>query len=279
MRLPKVDSRKLILLVLLSSYSCGPPREAAPSIDLQSNLDVDIYKKAADATVVIKKFSSVSDGPPTHGWGAATCIAETSTYEGPLFLNICKRHTYVFLTAAHVIDSSVASIIFLDPAPTEKIWLGIKRVIFNESGRVERTIEIQQDSNNLFVLIQSDKVDLAIVIVTTSVDLKLRPVMLASLENYCLLAPGSQVWSMGAPVTSIPSFRTGIISAFIPTNRVEDEMMLDVGVAGGCSGGGVYDTSGKLCGIVYGQCNPSMAIAIGVDEVYNFIEKQLTNSK
>lgn len=266
MLLSKTNRRRLTaatLFIVACLVGCRQQVTTNVSSDPDCISGTEIFKAAASATVIVKKFTNSI----MSSWGTATCVAARTSEDS-------KQHFYIFITARHVVNTEIGLAFPLESSlPPDNIQLQIIHVLHDDTGRNIGALIVWQDENNLFIFKHAELIDLTILVVSTSIDLKIKPATILNRDEACGMLPGAHVWSMGSPICPLPSLRSGFISTFVPTNRKHDEIMLDIGIAPGCSGGGVYNDRGLLCGVVYGMFNSSMAVAIVIDEMYDLVKK------
>jgi S1-C subfamily serine protease len=117
----------------------------------------------------------------------------------------------------------------------------------------------------LFIANLSDELDVAVLIVITDKNLPIKPVKIA--ENSDHLQLGQRVYVISCALIQLPSLTTGYVAALL-----QNKILINMGVAGGASGAGVFNMKGELVGIIYSKYGYFLAVAIYSKDVREFMD-------
>ena len=204
------------------------------------------------------------------GAQAVTAFSESGTY-----------------TKAQIVEMSAPSVVGIDTittATTNSYWYGYGQsyevpgsgsgVILTEDGYIATCAHVVDGAKSVKVTLNDDtSYDAAIVgtdkkndIAIIKIDAKdLTPAVVGDSET---LTVGSEVIAIGNPLGELRGTATaGIISATNRTIEVEGQAMTliqtDAAISPGNSGGGLFDATGKLIGIVNAKVSDSRAEGLG----------------
>ena len=190
-------------------------------------------------------------------------------------------------TKAQIVEMSAPSVVGIDTVTTvttNNFWYGYGQsyeapgsgsgVILTEDGYIATCAHVVEGANSVKVTLNDDtsydativgtdkKNDIAII----KIDAKdLTP---AIVGDSTILTVGSEVIAIGNPLGELRGTATaGIISATNRTIEVEGQAMTliqtDAAISPGNSGGGLFDATGKLIGIVNAKVSDSRAEGLG----------------
>ena len=190
-------------------------------------------------------------------------------------------------TKAQIVEMSAPSVVGIDTittATTNSYWYGYGQsyevpgsgsgVILTEDGYIATCAHVVDGAKSVKVTLNDDtSYDAAIVgtdkkndIAIIKIDAKdLTPAVVGDSET---LTVGSEVIAIGNPLGELRGTATaGIISATNRTIEVEGQAMTliqtDAAISPGNSGGGLFDATGKLIGIVNAKVSDSRAEGLG----------------
>ena len=190
-------------------------------------------------------------------------------------------------TKAQIVEMSAPSVVGIDTittATTNSFWYGYGQsyevpgsgsgVILTEDGYIATCAHVVDGAKSVKVTLNDDtSYDAAIVgtdkkndIAIIKIDAKdLTPAVVGDSET---LTVGSEVIAIGNPLGELRGTATaGIISATNRTIEVEGQAMTliqtDAAISPGNSGGGLFDATGKLIGIVNAKVSDSRAEGLG----------------
>lgn len=190
-------------------------------------------------------------------------------------------------TKAQIVEMSAPSVVGIDTistATTNSYWYGYGQsydvpgsgsgVILTEDGYIATCAHVVEGAKSVKVTLNDDtaydativgtdkKNDIAIIKIDAT---GLTPAVVGDSET---LTVGSEVIAIGNPLGELRGTATaGIISATNRTIEVESQTMTliqtDAAISPGNSGGGLFDASGKLIGIVNAKVSDSRAEGLG----------------
>ena len=190
-------------------------------------------------------------------------------------------------TKAQIVEMSAPSVVGIDTitmATTNSYWYGYGQsyevpgsgsgVILTEDGYIATCAHVVDGAKSVKVTLNDDttydativgtdsKNDIAIIKIEAT---GLTPAVVGDSET---LTVGSEVIAIGNPLGELRGTATaGIISAVNRTIEVEGQTMTlvqtDAAISPGNSGGGLFDASGKLIGIVNAKVSDSRAEGLG----------------
>ena len=190
-------------------------------------------------------------------------------------------------TKAQIVEMSAPSVVGIDTittATTNNYWYGYGQsydvpgsgsgVILTEDGYIATCAHVVEGAKSVKVTLNDDtsydativgtdkKNDIAIIKIEAK---NLTPAIVGDSE---ILTVGSEVIAIGNPLGELRGTATaGIISATNRTIEVEGQAMTliqtDAAISPGNSGGGLFDATGKLIGIVNAKVSDSRAEGLG----------------
>ena len=190
-------------------------------------------------------------------------------------------------TKAQIVEMSAPSVVGIDTittATTNSFWYGYGQsyevpgsgsgVILSEDGYIATCAHVVEGAKSVKVTLNDDTTyDAAIVGTDKRNDIAiikieahgLTPAVVGDSET---LTVGSEVIAIGNPLGELRGTATaGIISATNRTIEVENQAMTliqtDAAISPGNSGGGLFDATGKLIGIVNAKVSDSRAEGLG----------------
>ncbi len=197
-------------------------------------------------------------------------------------------------TKAQIVEMSAPSVVGIDTittATTNNFWYGYGQsyevpgsgsgVILTEDGYIATCAHVVDGAKSVKVTLNDDtSYDAAIVgtdkkndIAIIKIDAKdLTPAVVGDSET---LTVGSEVIAIGNPLGELRGTATaGIISATNRTIEVEGQAMTliqtDAAISPGNSGGGLFDATGKLIGIVNAKVSDSRAVLDEISDLLNY---------
>ncbi|TVQ24924.1 MAG: hypothetical protein EA383_09615 [Spirochaetaceae bacterium] len=224
-------------LITLIVWSCDRHSEVpAPPVSFVSYEDVllSVYDVASPA--VVRVFTEAHNEVPENSSG------QTRQTVAPGASGILLDREGHVVTGLHVVDGS----------------RGIR-----VSDTAGRTFDAE-------IVAVRESSDLAILRVSLPADHALRPVQLADSQT---LRIGQLAFVIGNPFALGRSLTSGVVSALNRTIHIDEQVVFrnmiqtDAAVNPGASGGGLFDSSGRLIGIVsvlYSTQGGSMGIAFAV---------------
>ena len=202
---------------------------------------------------------------------------------------------------AQIVEMSAPSVVGIDTittATTNSFWYGYGQsyevpgsgsgVILTEDGYIATCAHVVEGAKSVKVTLNDDtSYDAAIVgtdkkndIAIIKIDAKdLTPAVVGDSET---LTVGSEVIAIGNPLGELRGTATaGIISATNRTIEVEGQPMTliqtDAAISPGNSGGGLFDATGKLIGIVNAKVNDSQAEGLGFAIPVNSVVDEISD--
>lgn len=190
-------------------------------------------------------------------------------------------------TKAQIVEMSAPSVVGIDTistATTNSYWYGYGQsyeipgsgsgVILTEDGYIATCAHVVEKAKTMKVTLNDDTTYDAVIVGTDSkndiaiikIDATgLTPAVVGDSET---LTVGSEVIAIGNPLGELRGTATaGIISATNRTIEVEGQTMTlvqtDAAISPGNSGGGLFDATGKLIGIVNAKVSDSRAEGLG----------------
>ncbi len=190
-------------------------------------------------------------------------------------------------TKAQIVEMSAPSVVGIDTitvATTNSYWYGYGQsyevpgsgsgVILTEDGYIATCAHVVEGAKSVKVTLNDDTTYDAVIVGTdTTNDIAiikieatgLTPAIVGDAET---LTVGSEVIAIGNPLGELRGTATaGIISAVNLTIEVEGQTMTlvqtDAAISPGNSGGGLFDATGKLIGIVNAKVSDSRAEGLG----------------
>ena len=204
-------------------------------------------------------------------------------------------------TKAQIVEMSAPSVVGIDTittATTNSFWYGYGQsyevpgsgsgVILTEDGYIATCAHVVDGAKSVKVTLNDDtsydativgtdkKNDIAII----KIDAKdLTPAVVGDSET---LTVGSEVIAIGNPLGELRGTATaGIISATNRTIEVEGQAMTliqtDAAISPGNSGGGLFDATGKLIGIVNAKVSDSRAEGLGFAIPVNSVVDEISD--
>ena len=202
---------------------------------------------------------------------------------------------------AQIVEMSAPSVVGIDTittATTNSFWYGYGQsyeipgsgsgVILTEDGYIATCAHVVEGAKSVKVTLNDDtSYDAAVVgtdskndIAIIKIDAKdLTPAVVGDSET---LTVGSEVIAIGNPLGELRGTATaGIISAVNRTIEVEGQAMTliqtDAAISPGNSGGGLFDATGKLIGIVNAKVNDSQAEGLGFAIPVNSVVDEISD--
>ena len=204
-------------------------------------------------------------------------------------------------TKAQIVEMSAPSVVGIDTittATTNSFWYGYGQsyevpgsgsgVVLTEDGYIATCAHVVEGAKSVKVTLNDDttydatvvgtdkKNDIAII----KIDAKdLTPAVVGDSET---LTVGSEVIAIGNPLGELRGTATaGIISATNRTIEVENQTMTliqtDAAISPGNSGGGLFDATGKLIGIVNAKVSDSRAEGLGFAIPVNSVVDEISD--
>ena len=253
-------------------------------------------EKADPATTVVKELQRESNVIYATAEPAAES-AETETKASALGA-FNEQNQY---TKAQIVEMSAPSVVGIDTitvATTNNYWYGYGQsyevpgsgsgVILSEDGYIATCAHVVEGAKSVKVTLNDDtsydativgtdsKNDIAIIKIEAT---GLTPAVVGDSET---LTVGSEVIAIGNPLGELRGTATaGIISAVNRTIEVEGQAMTlvqtDAAISPGNSGGGLFDASGKLIGIVNAKVSDSRAEGLGFAIPVNSVVDEISD--
>ena len=239
--------------------------KAETTVPVQREVKQEAQREAA-ATAA----PALTTAEPEAAAGAVSAFKESGTY-----------------TKAQIVEMSAPSVVGIDTittATTNNYWYGYGQsyevpgsgsgVILTEDGYIATCAHVVDGAKSVKVTLNDDttydativgtdaKNDIAIIKIEAT---GLTPAVVGDSET---LTVGSEVIAIGNPLGELRGTATaGIISAVNRTIEVENQTMTliqtDAAISPGNSGGGLFDATGKLIGIVNAKVSDSRAEGLG----------------
>ena len=256
-----------------------------------------MYAEKADAaTTVVKELQRESNVIYATAEPAAES-AETETKASTLGA-FNEQNQY---TKAQIVEMSAPSVVGIDTitvATTNNYWYGYGQsyevpgsgsgVVLTEDGYIATCAHVVEGAKSVKVTLNDDtsydativgtdsKNDIAIIKIEAT---GLTPAVVGDSET---LTVGSEVIAIGNPLGELRGTATaGIISAVNRTIEVEGQAMTlvqtDAAISPGNSGGGLFDASGKLIGIVNAKVSDSRAEGLGFAIPVNSVVDEISD--
>ena len=202
---------------------------------------------------------------------------------------------------AQIVEMSAPSVVGIDTittATTNSFWYGYGQsyevpgsgsgVILTEDGYIATCAHVVEGAKSVKVTLNDDtSYDAAVVGTDSKNDIAiikidatgLVPAVVGDSET---LTVGSEVIAIGNPLGELRGTATaGIISATNRTIEVEGQAMTliqtDAAISPGNSGGGLFDATGKLIGIVNAKVNDSQAEGLGFAIPVNSVVDEISD--
>ena len=202
---------------------------------------------------------------------------------------------------AQIVEMSAPSVVGIDTittATTNSFWYGYGQsyeipgsgsgVILTEDGYIATCAHVVEGAKSVKVTLNDDtSYDAAVVGTDSKNDIAiikidatgLVPAVVGDSET---LTVGSEVIAIGNPLGELRGTATaGIISAVNRTIEVEGQAMTliqtDAAISPGNSGGGLFDATGKLIGIVNAKVNDSQAEGLGFAIPVNSVVDEISD--
>ena len=190
-------------------------------------------------------------------------------------------------TKAQIVEMSAPSVVGIDTVTTvttNNFWYGYGQsyeapgsgsgVILTEDGYIATCAHVVEGANSVKVTLNDDTTYDATVVGTDKkndiaiIKIEAKDLVPAIVGDSTTLTVGSEVIAIGNPLGELRGTATaGIISATIRTIEVEGQAMTlvqtDAAISPGNSGGGLFDATGKLIGIVNAKVSDSRAEGLG----------------
>ncbi|MBQ7755130.1 MAG: trypsin-like peptidase domain-containing protein, partial [Clostridia bacterium] len=244
-----------------------------------------MYAEKAETTPVQRELQQTVPEPAQAG-GESEAKAESNAADAKAGTMAAFAENNQF-TKAQIVEMSAPSVVGIDTVTTvttNNFWYGYGQsyeapgsgsgVILTEDGYIATCAHVVEGANSVKVTLNDDtsydativgtdkKNDIAII----KIDAKdLTP---AIVGDSTILTVGSEVIAIGNPLGELRGTATaGIISATNRTIEVEGQAMTliqtDAAISPGNSGGGLFDATGKLIGIVNAKVSDSRAEGLG----------------
>jgi len=261
-----------------------------------------LYAQKAEAAPIQRELQQplVSDPAPTQGAAESEAQAnsqQTNAQAG----NVSSFSETGPFTKAQIVEMSAPSVVGIDTittATTNSYWYGYGQsyevpgsgsgVILTEDGYIATCAHVVEGAKSVKVTLNDDtsydativgtdkKNDIAIIKIEAS---HLTPAIVGDSET---LTVGSEVIAIGNPLGELRGTATaGIISATNRTIEVEGQTMTlvqtDAAISPGNSGGGLFDATGKLIGIVNAKVSDSRAEGLGFAIPVNSVVDEISD--
>ena len=244
-----------------------------------------MYAEKAETAPVQRELQQTVPEPAQAG-GESEAKAESNAADAKAGTMAAFAENNQF-TKAQIVEMSAPSVVGIDTVTTvttNNFWYGYGQsyeapgsgsgVILTEDGYIATCAHVVEGANSVKVTLNDDtsydativgtdkKNDIAII----KIDAKdLTP---AIVGDSTILTVGSEVIAIGNPLGELRGTATaGIISATNRTIEVEGQAMTliqtDAAISPGNSGGGLFDATGKLIGIVNAKVSDSRAEGLG----------------
>ena len=244
-----------------------------------------MYAEKAETAPVQRELQQAVPEPAQAG-GESEAKAESNAADAKAGTMAAFAENNQF-TKAQIVEMSAPSVVGIDTVTTvttNNFWYGYGQsyeapgsgsgVILTEDGYIATCAHVVEGANSVKVTLNDDtsydativgtdkKNDIAII----KIDAKdLTPAIVGDSE---ILTVGSEVIAIGNPLGELRGTATaGIISATNRTIEVEGQAMTliqtDAAISPGNSGGGLFDATGKLIGIVNAKVSDSRAEGLG----------------
>ena len=243
-----------------------------------------LYAERADTAPVQRELAQAPAAAPEAKTDAANDAADAASATAGTVSAFRESGSY---TKAQIVEMSAPSVVGIDTittATTNNYWYGYGQsydvpgsgsgVILTEDGYIATCAHVVEGAKTVKVTLNDDttydativgtddKNDIAIIKIDAT---GLTP---AIVGDSTTLTVGSEVIAIGNPLGELRGTATaGIISATNRTIEVEGQTMTlvqtDAAISPGNSGGGLFDASGKLIGIVNAKVSDSRAEGLG----------------
>ena len=243
-----------------------------------------LYAERADTASVQRELAQAPAAAPEEKTDAANDAADAASATAGTVSAFRESGSY---TKAQIVEMSAPSVVGIDTittATTNNYWYGYGQsydvpgsgsgVILTEDGYIATCAHVVEGAKTVKVTLNDDttydativgtddKNDIAIIKIDAT---GLTP---AIVGDSTTLTVGSEVIAIGNPLGELRGTATaGIISATNRTIEVEGQTMTlvqtDAAISPGNSGGGLFDASGKLIGIVNAKVSDSRAEGLG----------------
>ena len=269
-----------------------------------SYLNARAEASAATASVSVTEAPAATDEPAASvtAESAAEATAVPVTSDGVVSeIGTVESSTRFasggIFTRAEICEIASPSVVGIDTYSASSYWGQSYQtgsgsgVILTEDGYIATCAHVVEDSTQIKVTLNDDRVFEATVIGADSrndiaiIKIEATDLVAAEIGDSDMLTVGEDVIAIGNPLGELRGTATsGIISALRRTVKIDGaEMELiqtDAAVSPGNSGGGLFNASGKLIGIVNAKANSSnaegLAFAIPVnsviDEIYDLLQ-------
>ena len=243
-----------------------------------------LYAERADTAPVQRELAQAPAAAPEAKTDDANDAADAASATAGTVSAFRESGSY---TKAQIVEMSAPSVVGIDTittATTNNYWYGYGQsydvpgsgsgVILTEDGYIATCAHVVEGAKSVKVTLNDDttydativgtddKNDIAIIKIDAT---GLTP---AIVGDSTTLTVGSEVIAIGNPLGELRGTATaGIISATNRTIEVEGQTMTlvqtDAAISPGNSGGGLFDASGKLIGIVNAKVSDSRAEGLG----------------
>ena len=243
-----------------------------------------LYAERADTAPVQRELAQAPAEAPEAKTDDANDAADAASATAGTVSAFRESGSY---TKAQIVEMSAPSVVGIDTittATTNNYWYGYGQsydvpgsgsgVILTEDGYIATCAHVVEGAKSVKVTLNDDttydativgtddKNDIAIIKIDAT---GLTP---AIVGDSTTLTVGSEVIAIGNPLGELRGTATaGIISATNRTIEVEGQTMTlvqtDAAISPGNSGGGLFDASGKLIGIVNAKVSDSRAEGLG----------------
>ena len=204
-------------------------------------------------------------------------------------------------TKAQIVEMSAPSVVGIDTVTTvttNNFWYGYGQsyeapgsgsgVILTEDGYIATCAHVVEGANSVKVTLNDDTTYDATVVGTDKkndiaiIKIEAKDLVPAIVGDSTTLTVGSEVIAIGNPLGELRGTATaGIISATNRTIEVEGQAMTlvqtDAAISPGNSGGGLFDATGKLIGIVNAKVSDSRAEGLGFAIPVNSVMDEISD--
>ena len=243
-----------------------------------------LYAERADTAPVQRELAQAPAAAPEAKTDAANDAADAASATAGTVSAFRESGSY---TKAQIVEMSAPSVVGIDTittATTNNYWYGYGQsydvpgsgsgVILTEDGYIATCAHVVEGAKTVKVTLNDDTAyDATIVGTDNKNDIAIIKIDATGLTpaivgDSTTLTVGSEVIAIGNPLGELRGTATaGIISATNRTIEVEGQTMTlvqtDAAISPGNSGGGLFDASGKLIGIVNAKVSDSRAEGLG----------------
>jgi hypothetical protein len=194
---------------------------------------------------------------PAHA--TAILISVTTTHD--------EKNKYVFLTAGHALNRG-GHVHYLNQLIPIQEKFAVEVSTRNEFGEVTGVLEIKEDEENLFVIERSSQLDLGLLSLITPEKLEITVAEFTREHDSEQLEVGEHVYSVSCLGFPTPTYREGVVSMIS-----DDDVVIDMHIGGGASGGPAYNDDEKVVGVLHAMHTAFMARMIPMKSVYAFLKE------